>query len=125
MSAHAWVATAPTTAVFAVVGCGIVQIPRHDAGSEAKAVPLRSTARRARGTTPAAIERFGRGLGSLGFPALIRNPCLHAGIQIGEQRQRIGPIAAYECASPCAEPIGQITVVRSSIRPRSMRSSAE
>ncbi len=54
---------------------------------------------------------FDRGLGALGFPALIRNPCLHTGVQIGEQRQRIGPIAAYEGASPCAEPIGRIGVV--------------
>jgi hypothetical protein len=57
------------------------------------------------------LSVFDRGLGALGFPALIRNPCLHTGVQIGEQRQRIGPIAAYEGASPCAEPIGRIGVV--------------
>jgi hypothetical protein len=58
----------------AVVGKGIVEIPRHDARSEAEAASgFDQQHGEIAARAPAAVERFNRGLRPFGFAALVRD----------------------------------------------------
>src|ERR1039458_3419820 len=61
---------------------------------------------------PAAVKSIVGRLGPLNFTALILDALRNTGVEVLEQRQRIGRIASYETSCPFLQPFGWIRILR-------------
>ena len=96
----------------ATVDGGIVEIARHHPGSETQAAGrLDQQDGEIATRSQAAIERLDRGLRAFGLPALIGDPGRDAAVEVGQQRRRVGRIAAHEAARPRSQPVVRIRIL--------------
>src|SRR5580700_1790252 len=78
------------------VGMRPVEVSGHHARSETQTAScFDQEDREIAAGAPASAERLYGSLGSLGFPALVKDLTRHAIVQVSQQRRRIGQVAPY------------------------------